>query len=94
LDRWVTAAVDAETALVRSAVENRNNTLFAAARALGEIVGAGALTHADATAALAEAASVHHGIRNFTPSEAARTIASGLHRGRQDPRQLPTGGAA
>jgi Bifunctional DNA primase/polymerase, N-terminal len=86
-DAYVQAAVAAETqAAAAAAVGTRNDRLFRAAGSLGELVGAGLLDHATATAALLAAAEVHVGVAGFTRTEAARAVANGLARGTRNPR--------
>lgn len=89
LDAWVRAAVSREAATVHAApVGRRNTTVFTAACRLGELVGAGVLSPAEVTTALADAARIHHGIDGFTAVEAERAIANGLRRGQANPRPI------
>lgn len=89
LEAWVRAAVSGETETVAHARPGtRNTTLFTAACRLGELVGAAVLDQHTATAALREAAAVHHGIDGFTTAEADRAITNGLTRGRATPRHI------
>ena len=86
---YVAAAIDAEArAVTRAAPGTRNSTLFRAAAALGELVGAGLVTADTVTDMLRRAAAVHCGVDDFTPTEADRTISNGLTRGRRNPRSL------
>ena len=86
---YVTAAVDAEArAVTRAAPGTRNSTLFRAAAALGELVGAGLVTADVVTDVLRRAAAIHCGVGGFTPAEADRAISNGLARGRRHPRRL------
>ena len=92
--RYATAALTHELRRVTHAAHgNRNHSLFTAALALGQIVGAGALTGPDVTTALLDACAGHIDAGAFTTGEATATIASGLRRGTAEPRTL-TGTAA
>jgi len=83
LDAWARAALDAETATVRAAVEGtRNHTLNRAAFALGQLVGSGALDEADVIEQLGQAAAA----AGLGAHEAHATIASGLRAGTAAPR--------
>jgi hypothetical protein len=83
LDAWARAALDAETAAVRAAVEGtRNHTLNRAAFALGQLVGSGTLEEADVVEQLANAAAE----AGLGAHEARTTIASGLRAGIATPR--------
>jgi hypothetical protein len=83
LDAWARAALDAETAAVRAAVEGtRNHTLNRAAFALGQLVGSGTLEEADVVDQLADAAAA----AGLGDHEARATIASGLRAGTAVPR--------
>ena len=86
---YVRAAVDGEVHAVTSAVSGtRNSTLFTAAAALGELVGAGLVGEALVADALLRAASVHCGVSGFTRAEAERAVRNGLARGRARPRRI------
>ncbi|MCD0482794.1 bifunctional DNA primase/polymerase [Streptacidiphilus sp. ASG 303] len=79
-DAYSRAALDGETARVRTAPEGqRNHTLFRAAAALGRLVAAGTLPREAAEGALAEAATAV----GLGEAEIRRTLASGLARGAQ-----------
>jgi hypothetical protein len=84
-DKWALAALDAECADVRTApAGSRNNTLNRAAFKLGQLVGAGKLSHSEVEEALLSAAqslAVEDGLGTVI-----RTIASGLTAGIQNPR--------
>ncbi|MDT0265560.1 bifunctional DNA primase/polymerase [Streptomyces sp. DSM 44915] len=83
--RYLKAAVNAELKRVAdSAPHEHNRDLFRASVALGQLVAGGALSAADVTAWLAEAAA-QVGQR---PGEASRTIRSGLRAGARRPRQV------
>jgi hypothetical protein len=82
---YLRAAVDSELARVLgSPPRGRNAALYRAAVALGQLVAGGALSEADVTAWLTEAA----GQVGQRPGETARTIASGLKAGAQRPRNV------
>jgi Bifunctional DNA primase/polymerase, N-terminal len=86
---YTTAAVTAEARAVALATPGRRNqTLFRAAANLGQLVGAGLLDEAAATAALLTAAQRHSGVEGFTPAEACRTVTNGIRHGRRNPRRL------
>jgi hypothetical protein len=86
---YVRAAVEGETTRVRRAAEGtRNHTLFTAAVALGQLVGAGVLHPDNATAHLLRACAQHVADGAFTEPQAHATIASGLRAGRTQPRTL------
>lgn len=86
--RWAAAAFDGEVAKVQAAQPGtRNDTLNAAAFALGQIVGGGYLAEHDVTASLL-AAAIAGGLSEH---EARKAIASGLGDGREEPRH-PAGG--
>ena len=83
-DRYVQAALTAETCRVSSAAEGqRNETLNRAAYALGQLVGGGVVERSTVEAAL-EAAAASCGLPE---TEARRTIASGISSGLQCPRR-------
>jgi len=88
--RYVTAAVDGECGQLASmkAGSGRNLKLFQASANLFELVAAGLLPHDAAQAAL-EAAASHCGLVKEDGLGAVRaTIASGMRRGLQNPREL------
>ncbi|PPK65768.1 bifunctional DNA primase/polymerase [Actinokineospora auranticolor] len=87
-DKYVHAAVVAETAKVRDATHDRNATLYGAAIALGRLVAGGALTEDDARTALMSGAARHIGVRRFSEHEAHKTITSGMLAGAKRPRQV------
>jgi hypothetical protein len=83
--RWLLGAVDSELARVLGSPPHGHNTaLYRAAVALGQLVAGGALSEADVTAWLTDAA----GQVGQRPGEAARTIASGLKAGAGRPRSV------
>lgn len=85
-EAYAHAALRGELARVLAARPGeRNDTLNAAAYALGQLAGAGLLAPYQVTAALSVAAT-HIGLSD---TEAARTIASGLDSGAQHPRTDP-----
>jgi hypothetical protein len=82
---YLRAAVEAEVARVLdSPAGGRNTALYRAAVALGQLAAGGALSEADVTAWLTDAAR-RVGQR---PGETARTIASGLRAGARRPRSV------
>jgi hypothetical protein len=88
-DHYLAAILQGETARVRTAPPGaRNNALNVAAYLLGQLVGSGAISEADARFVLQEAASVHVGVSGFTEQEMHRTITSGLTAGVRCPRYL------
>ena len=85
LDRYLAAAVVGEVQRVERAVTgNRNNALYQASVALGQLVAGGELAASDVTARLATAA-VGKGLHE---SDARRTVASGLRAGARKPRTV------
>jgi hypothetical protein len=89
LDANVAAAVDGETAKVTNARPGvRAITVFKAAAALGELVGARVLDEQAAENVLLDAASVHDRIDDWTAREARGHIRNGIARGRDNPRRL------
>jgi hypothetical protein len=86
---YLRAAIHGETAKVTAAPgSQRNAALYAAAVALGQLVAGGALTEADASAALLSAASKHIALGAYSERQARQTIASGLRAGANRPRQV------
>jgi hypothetical protein len=82
-DRYAAAALHNERERVAAApVGQRNNTLYRAARGLGELAGAGLLTDGEVYRTLTPAARQ----TGLPAVEVARTIASGLGAGRRHPR--------
>lgn len=85
---YVRAAVDAEARAVLDAPEGeRNDRLNRAAFSLGQLVGGGVLTRADAHAALLDAAGRSGYIADDGARAAGKTIDSGLDRGVDSPRR-------
>lgn len=83
---YVQAAIDGELSNVRAAPQGaRNATLNAAAFSVGQFVGAGAITRADAENELMAAAAA----AGLPDHEARITIKSGLDAGERDPRKIP-----
>jgi hypothetical protein len=90
LDRYLAAAVAGEIQRVERAVKgNRNNALYQASVALGQLVAGGELAEGDVTAKLVAAAVG----KNLNEPDARRTVASGLRAGARKPRTV-TGRAA
>jgi hypothetical protein len=90
-DRYVAAAINGETErIVGAPVGQRNQTLFLASIALGQLVGGGMLDEDQATAALHRAARSQHEVPGdgYDRRQATATIRSGIDRGRRRPRTL------
>lgn len=93
-ERYAIAALAGETARVRTALPGtRNQTLFSAALALGQLVAGGLIDEATVRDHLHSACTKHVGIGAFTATEADATISSGLRRGLAEPR-TPAGRSA
>jgi hypothetical protein len=87
LSRYVIAALANEAARVRGALPGqRNDFLFRAAVALGQLVGSGQLDEHTARNRLREACTGHIIDQAFTAVQADATITSGLTRGAAEPR--------
>jgi hypothetical protein len=87
--RYLEAAIRAEVVKVADANKGRRNaTLYAAALALGQLVAGGELAAADVEAALLTAAGRHIAVGAYSEGQARRTIASGIARGANRPRQV------
>ena len=88
---YVDTAIDGESRRLQqaTAVGTRNHALFKAALALGQLVGAELLGQDIAERVLWANTTHHIAAGAYTQSEAAATIASGLNRRHNDPRQLP-----
>ncbi|MEU0689958.1 bifunctional DNA primase/polymerase [Streptomyces uncialis] len=85
LDRYLTAAIEGEAQRVaRAFAGNRNNALYQASLALGQLVAGGDLGAGGVTARLVTEA-VRKGLHE---SEARRTVASGLRAGARKPRTV------
>lgn len=90
LSRYVEAAIAGELHRLTTATPGtRNSTLFTVAVALGQLVGAGSLDLDSARQRLLEASSDHVSTGAYSHAQAAQTVASGLHRGANQPRRLP-----
>ncbi|MGW5748557.1 bifunctional DNA primase/polymerase, partial [Amycolatopsis sp. NPDC003861] len=86
---YVQAALDAECRNVATATEgHRHITVFAAAAALGELLGNGWISAAAITQHLTDAARRHLGVADFNHTELSRTIRDGIAAGREHPRVL------
>jgi hypothetical protein len=93
--RYAAAALAGETARVRMALAGtRNQTLFTAAVALGQLVGGGLVDAYTVRERLREASADHVRAGAFTAIEADATISSGLTRGILEPRTGPHQGVA
>ena len=89
VDRYVAGAIDAEQQRINAAPEGqRNHTLFTASIAIGQLVGAHVLDQTEAEQVLLDAAQAHTSIGAYSNSQARQTIASGLRRGINEPRQI------
>lgn len=92
---YLAAIVAAETDSVHRAGKGlRRDTLLAAARTLGRLVGGGELSEHDARSKLLAAAEVHIGVKQFTRYEAEQTVHDGIRYGMQMPRRLRDTGTA
>lgn len=87
---FLDAAVRGEVERVTSATSGRNDALYHASVALGQLVAGGALTEQDVTTTLLGAAAVHIAAlpQWHTERQARLTIASGLRAGAKRPRQV------
>lgn len=86
-DKYLERAIDGEIARVMRASEgSRNDTLNKAAFALGQFVGAGALSEAYVASLLQKTGRA----AGLGPHEVDNTVASGIAAGRQHPRTVPT----
>ncbi|MBE1493197.1 hypothetical protein H4696_000297 [Amycolatopsis lexingtonensis] len=86
---YVQAALTAECRNVTTATEgHRHITVYAAAAALGELLGNGWITAAAITHHLTNAARRHLGVADFDAAELATTIRDGIAAGREHPRVL------
>lgn len=89
IDPYVAAALRGETERVHAArAGQRNHTLFKAAANLGNFVGAGHLSEDQAFQALTDAYTHHMANGADTQAAAAKTIRSGIARGRRTPRDI------
>jgi Bifunctional DNA primase/polymerase, N-terminal len=88
-DRYLAKILQAEASRVASAaVGSRNNSLNAAAFALGQLIGGGEISEGIARSVLEDAVAVHIGMDGFSRGEAERTMTSGLTAGMRHPRRL------
>jgi hypothetical protein len=89
VDAYRAAVVEGEADRVRDARPGaRAHIVFTAACRLGELVGAGWLDEATATAVLLAAASAHNGVEGWTEREALHHVGNGIALGRRQPRVL------
>jgi hypothetical protein len=90
VDRYVAAAVAGEYKAVATMAPNtgRNLRLFQASANLGELVGAGVLSHGEVEDALQQAATECGLVREDGVNAVRKTIASGLRKGVQNPRRI------
>ncbi|GAA3636323.1 bifunctional DNA primase/polymerase [Microlunatus ginsengisoli] len=90
--RYVIAAISGECGHVRAAPRGqRNHTLFCAAVALGQLVGADLVDEHTVKDLLLAACTGHLGVDGFTIAEATTTITSDLARGKNQPRNHRSG---
>jgi hypothetical protein len=85
---FLDAAVRGEVERVTSAQTDRNNALYHASVALGQLVAGGALSEQDVTATLMAAAAGHVADGAYRWRQAELTIASGLRAGAKRPRRV------
>ncbi|MDN5916934.1 MAG: bifunctional DNA primase/polymerase [Pseudonocardia sp.] len=86
---YVRAIVDGESQAVAEAqTGTRHDTLLAAARTLGRLVGGRELSEDTARVALLHAAAGHVGIDGCTPREIEQTITDGIAFGQKLPRRI------
>jgi hypothetical protein len=86
---YVQAAVAAECRNVATATEgHRHIAVYAAAAALGELLGNGWINHSAITHHLTDAARHHLGVADFNWHELLTTIRDGITAGREHPRVL------
>jgi hypothetical protein len=86
---YIQAAVSAECRNVANATEgHRHITVYAAAAALGELLGNGWISAAEITHHLTDAARHHLGVADFDARELITTICDGIAAGREHPRIL------
>ncbi len=91
VERYVARAIAGEQLRITTAPKGqRNHVLFCASVALGQLVGAHVLDEDLAVQRLAAAAQTHVGVGAYSKTQARQTIASGLRRGTNEPRHLPT----
>jgi hypothetical protein len=86
---WLQSAIDGEVRRVETApVNDRNWSLYVAARSLGQLVAGGELPEWEVTAVMLGAAARHIEVGAYDLPQAHRTIASGLAAGAKRPRRL------
>jgi hypothetical protein len=85
---FLQAALDGETKRVTSAQSNRNDALYHAALALGQLVAGGALTEQEVRPTLLTAAGGHIAAGVYSENQAHLTITSGLRAGASRPRRV------
>lgn len=86
---FLDAAVSGEVQRVTSAQSNRNDALYQAATALGQLVAGGALSEQDVRAELVAAAAGHLAAwPEYTERQVHATITSGLRAGAKRPRRV------
>jgi hypothetical protein len=85
---FVDAAVRDTVARVKAAKSDRNAALYGGAVSLGQLVAGGQLSEREHAEALMDAASRHISVGAYSARQAASSIASGLRKGMQRPRQV------
>lgn len=91
VSRYVARAIEGELDRISAAPEGqRNHALFCSAIALGQLVGAQVLNQSEAQQLLLDAAQTHIQAGAYSTTQARQTIASGMRRGTNEPRQIPT----
>ncbi len=89
--RYVDAAVEGEIDRMATAARgDRNNSLFRAAIAFGQLVAGELLEELDARQVLNEGANHHVVAGAYDESQARKTIESGFRRGLREPRVIST----
>jgi len=87
--RYLGAAVRLECQKVHDAAKGqRNAALYAAAVALGQLVAGKELTEHEVTVHLLTAAGRHIAVGAYSEHQACATVASGMQRGANRPRQV------
>lgn len=88
-DRYAARALDDETRAVSQCQVGRANQLNVSAFKLGQLVGAGVVSHAEAEGSLMSAAEACGLVKDDGFRECERIIKGGLRDGAQKPRQIP-----
>jgi hypothetical protein len=89
--RYAASALTGELDRIATAPEGRrNHTLFCAAIALGQLAASGLINADEVRQLLLDAAGPHITAGAYTHHQAQQTINSGIRRGLNEPRQIPT----